>query len=112
MRERFRVTYDTVSPESAEHGDIAASGYASPGGWKHDDPVSLTLRDAIGVCGFYPNARSAGSGGFENSGSWWTTIDPDQDYRTGEETRYSIHPPENITASSYGRITRYLTGRS
>lgn len=114
-RERFRVTFDVVTPESAEHGDTADNGFAAPGGWKFsaDDPGphEMTLREAISTCGFYPAARSAGMGGFEDSGSWFSTIDADQNYRTGEETRYSLHPPENITPSSYGRLRRYLTGR-
>jgi len=113
---RFRVTYDIVTPESAEAGDYAESGFAHPGGWKFPatdpGPHEITLREAIGVCGYYPPAATPGSGGFENSGSWWTTIDANQNYRTGEATSYSIHPPRNITRASYRRITRYLTGRT
>jgi hypothetical protein len=112
---RFRVTYDVVSPESAEQGDTCDSGFAHPRGWKFPandpGPHEMTLREAIEVCGFYPRARAAGMGGFEDSGSWFSTIDPDQNYQTGEDTRYSIHPPKNITAASYRRLARYLTGR-
>lgn len=115
MAARFRVTYDVVTPESAEHGDTADAGFAHPGGWRYpaDDPGphELTLREAIETCGFYPRARRAGMGGFENSGSWFSTIDPDQNYSTGEETRYSIHPPRTISPASYARLRRYLTGR-
>jgi len=103
---KFRVTYEIVTPESAEDGEAAESGYASPGGWKHDDPADLTLREAIRVCGFY-----RGGGGFEDCGSWFVTIDADEDYRTGEHTTYSVHPPDSITPSSYRRL-RYLTGRA
>jgi hypothetical protein len=109
----FRVTYDVVSPESAEHGDTCDNGFAAPGGWKFpvDDPGphEMTLREAIETCGFYPRAK--GISGFENCGRWFSTIDPDQNYQTGEDTRYAIHPPRNITASSYKRLSRYLTGK-
>jgi hypothetical protein len=109
MINRFRVTFDVATPESAEHGDVADSGFAHPGGWKYpvDDPGphEMTLREAINACGF------CGGGGFEDSGSWFTTADPDVDYRTGEDTSYSIHPPRAITPSSYARIRRLLTGK-
>jgi hypothetical protein len=102
---RFRVTYDITTPESAEQGDYAESGFAHPGGWKYPatdpGPHEMTLREAI---------RTAG-GGFEDCGRWWSTTDPSQNYRTGEDTYYSIHPPRDITPASYRRITRLLTGK-
>ena len=105
----FRVTYDVVTPESAENGDYADSGFAAPGGWKFaaDDPGphEMTLREALDTCGMH------GGGGFEDSGRWFSTVDPDVNYSTGEDTRYSIHPPRNITPASYARLRRYLTGR-
>jgi hypothetical protein len=110
---RFRVTYDITTPESAEQGDLADSGFAHPGGWKFpaDDPGphEMTLREAIEACGLYPSRR--GGLGFEDCGRWFATVDADQDYRTGEDTRYAIHPPRTITRASYRRLRRYLTGR-
>ena len=112
-RERFYVTYDVVTPESAEYGDTAEYGFASPGGWRTADrPEPVTLREAIKTCGLYPWRYDPTIGPFEDSGTWFTTIDADQDFRTGEHTTYSIHPPRDITLSSYNRICRYLTGRS
>ena len=118
-RPRFRVTYETISPESAEHGDAAEHGYCTPRGWQFPidylpdgtltiggAPASpeeyaeldLDLKEAIGITG----------SGLEDSGSWLSTVDGDQDYRTGEETRYSLHPPDTITAASYRRLKRAL----
>ncbi len=31
----FTMTYDKVTPESAEHGDTAENGWCLPGGWRH-----------------------------------------------------------------------------
>lgn len=103
IRARFRVTFETITPESVENGDTADSGFIYEDG--------TNLREAIRACGFYPHARVPGHGLFEDSGSWFSTIDADQNYRTGEETRYAIHPPRGITRASYGRLRRYLTGR-
>ena len=108
MAARFTVTYDIVTPESAEDGDVAEAGWAAPGGWKFDvddtGPHALSLREALDTAGGY-------RGGFYDSGRWFDKIDSDTDYRTGAETRYSLHPPENITPASYARLRRYLTGR-
>jgi hypothetical protein len=107
---RFSVTYDVVTPESVVDGDVAEPGFASPGGWKHSDRARMSLREAISAAGFRHYSRKYGAG-FEDGGRAWYTVDPDVDYRTGEDTRYAIHPPENITASSYRRVTRILCGR-
>ena len=99
----FRVTYDIVTPESAEQGDTAESGFYSRGGWKHDDPSDWTLREVV---------SEFGRGAFEDGGSWFYTVDPRVDYRTGEDTSFAVHPPRTITAASYARIKRMLCGRS
>jgi hypothetical protein len=111
-RDRFSVTYEITTPESAEAGDAAEAGFASSGGWKHDDRALMDLRSAISNCGYYPRAARPGCGGFEDCGRWFATLDADQNYRTGEETRYALHPPADITPASYARLRRYLTGRS
>jgi hypothetical protein len=96
---RFFVTFETVTPESAEHGDAESRGYAMPGGWHFDesDGAELSLSEAIGMLSCA-----------EDCGAWWQETDGRIDYKTGAETRYSLHPPRNITAASYRRITRLL----
>jgi len=103
----FLITYETVTPESAEHGDAAERGYVQSGGWLHKledvdmtrDGAALTfdLRGALRVMGCC-----------EDSGSWFTEADGRQDYRTGSETRYGLHPPRGITGASYSRVRRLL----
>jgi hypothetical protein len=105
---RFSVTYDVVTEDSARDGDVAESGFASPGGWKHDDRSLLTLREAIAATGRYYSRHGCG---FEDGGCAFYTSDSDTNYRTGEDTSYAIHPPRTITASSYRRVSRILTGR-
>jgi hypothetical protein len=94
----FRVTYDVVTEESAEHGDFAESGFYSRGGWKHSDSSEWTLRDIVREF----RARC------EDSGRWFSTANDEIDYHTGEQTQYSIHPHDGITAASYKRLARIL----
>ena len=106
MRPQFHVTYEIVTPESAEHGDAAERGYATPGGWQFElssmtpadvEACALDLRSAVNMVGCV-----------EDSGNWFSELDGRQDYRTGAETLFYLHPPRNITGSSYGRIKRLL----
>jgi hypothetical protein len=87
---KFNVTYEIVTPESAENGDFEETGF---------ELKDATLREAVGIVG----RRSC-----EDSGRWFTQADGSTDYRTGANTRYSLHPPDSITASSYARLRRIL----
>lgn len=107
----MRITYEIVTQESAEHGDAAERGYVEPrfqlrvpieevmgneGEWT-DESLDWTLREA---------EQYLGRNGMEDSGSWFNGLDPDRDYETGAETYESLHPPRNVTASSYARLAR------
>jgi len=101
---KFTVTYEVVTPESAADGEASESGFADTGGWKYQEPASLTLKECLTIA----------QGGFEASqsaigrGTWFTTVDADFDYATGAATTYSIHPPRNCTLASLRRIARVL----
>lgn len=104
---KFLITYEIVTPESAEHGDVAEHGYVPPVGYKFPidavdmdrdrDALSFDLRAAVNMIGCV-----------ENAGRWFVEVDGRVNYQNGAETRYSLHPPENITLSSYGRLCRLL----
>jgi hypothetical protein len=101
---KFHVTFEVVTPESAEHGDAESRGYVYAGGWEDDlslvdDPnlYAMDLRNALRLMG-----------GCEDCGTWFTEHDGRVNYRTGAETRYSLHPPQNITGASYRRVARLL----
>jgi len=100
----FHVTYDIVTPESAEHGDFAESGFLDAMGsriealfGKLTPGVDLSLRQALNLC--CPN---------EDSGSWFTESDGRADYQTGANERRALHPPRNISPASYRRLARLL----
>jgi hypothetical protein len=102
MPKYFRVTYNIVTPESAEQGDFAECGFVLPGGWHTsadtDDETCMTLREAMNLCS--PQSNS-GAG-------CWMEEDSRTDYHTSAEERRSIHPPRDITAASYARVTKLL----
>jgi hypothetical protein len=108
MKNRFAVTYEIVTPESAEHGDVEEHGYVLPGGWRYDiDTVladkegeyRMTLREAIGLVGcleYTSNARC------------YAEADGTCDYIDGSHERKALHLPENITPASRRRVDRIL----
>ena len=103
---KFLITYEIVTPESAEHGDAAERGYVSAG-FKFPLEIVDMARDR-NVLSFDLRSAVNQLGGVENAGRWFVEVDGRINYQTGAETRYSLHPPENITPSSYGRLCRLL----
>lgn len=101
MGARFRVTYEIVTPESAEEGEFAETGFMLPGEWTlsldeaKTECVDMDLRDAMRLA--YPD---------EDCGRWFSESDGREDYQTGARETRSIHPPGNITAASYRRLRR------
>lgn len=98
MKALWRITYDIVTPESAEDGDTAESGFISDG---------ETLRDAISDL-FSGRTSAADSGqGIENSSRWFSYYHG-MEFETGAYETRALHPPEGITPASYGRLARLL----
>lgn len=114
MRPVFHVTYEIVTHESAQHADAAERGFVladrthvelephvcGPAAGAVKDQCRLTLREACELVGLV-----------EDSGNWFTEIDGTKHYGTGDETTQSLHPPDKITAASYGRLRRLLKVR-
>lgn len=117
MRKMFHVTYDIVTPESAEHGEAAEMGFVLPGNWHIElaaavcgepagrvkDDCAISLREAIALvsCCF-----DSGSDGFT-----YYEADCRENYRDGSEERRALHLPRNATAASAARVSRLLNGR-
>jgi hypothetical protein len=104
-RPQFRVTYDIVTPESAEDGEAAESGYVEPGAWHYavgkESPEGMSLREARGLCGC-----------MEDSGRWFSEVDGTPDYEDGSHEYRALHPPANVTRASYRRLARILGVRT
>lgn len=109
-------TYDTVTPESAEDGDFADHGFYEPGGWFYSVAESgyTPEKDSTRPWKIGELKRAIESARdlriYEDSGSWWSSVDPDTDYSTGEDTRYSLHVG-GVTPATYRRISRALAGK-
>jgi hypothetical protein len=115
----YTITYDKVTPESAEDGDVSEHGFYLPGGYEYPipdgcvgaeftawreatGPFDLPLETdedtgvvdaAIAILREYgcdePSCRGGGFNG--DTFVWYSETDPDVDYRTGEETRKAVH---------------------
>lgn len=85
---RFNVTYELVTPESAEHGDAAERGFICEG---------VRLSEAF---------EAMGRAATEDSGRWISNHEYGHCYETGAEETRAIHPPRNLTESSYRRLCR------
>lgn len=110
----MRITYEVVTPESAEHGDAEERGFIAPGLFNLKVPVEESLNEEDWPKGsldwdLQAAARYLGTGCMEDSGRWFTTTDPERDFRTGAETTYSLHP-DGVTPSSYARLKRVFCG--
>jgi len=103
----FSVTYEIVTPESAEDGDAAERGFVE----RH-----CSLRDAIDAV---QSTRTSRVGGVEciECDSWptvdprWITVYNGMEYETGAQESRSLHIPASVTASSARRIARLVGAR-
>lgn len=76
---RIKVTYEVITPESAEDGDVAERG------WDDEEGTPHTLREAVKLMrGCEPSSSEFHVG-------VWYTAEGDTDYRTGAERRQSFH---------------------
>jgi hypothetical protein len=109
MPKFFKVTYERITHKSAMRAAVAERGYIHPDGrhlpltnprsfWiNHSRELTMRLRDALMLVDVQ-----------QDCGRWWQQVDGDRDYQTGEVERRALHPPHNITHSSYARVTRLL----
>ena len=100
----FNITYEIVTPESAEHGDAEERGF-------HLE--NLSFGEAMA------EIRSLGLRGAHcEADSCPVTIDcpprsfyfpeADTDHQTGATTSYAVHLPRHVTPASRMRIARLL----
>jgi len=99
--------YQTVTPESAEHGDFDSHGFITPGMWKFDiDDYEMNEWVPGLLSEFIAFAQSLGITSNPDA-EWFYSVDPDINYQTGEETTYSMHIA-GVTPSTYNRIAKLL----
>lgn len=124
----FAFTYDVVTPESAENGDTDDHGFFVDG-CKYsmmdedirrdivkDDPDSYRSKWQPGVLEeVITQARLHGiceaSDSDIGTGTWFSSIDPDCNFVTGEDTTYALHV-DGVTRATMKRIHRLLNDHS
>ncbi len=99
MSRKFSVTYEIVTYESAEDGEAAEQGYIVQ---------DVGLREAIGELNGAAVQPSCYPFDPSYSYVWFSTVDADIDYRTGESEYRSLHLPATLTSSTRLRIARLL----
>jgi len=93
---KFNVTYEIVTPESAEHGDADERGF-------YLQNVSLSEAiDALEHCHVEADCCPV------SSPRWFTAYNVSEDYITGGIESRSLHLPDSITESSRMRIARLI----
>ena len=96
-------TFQTVTEESAQHGDFDSHGFITPGYWKYDvddyDRNQWNPGDLSGLINF------ANELGIYSDGDNFYSVDPDINYATGESTTYGMH----ITGCSGATLNRIHT---
>jgi hypothetical protein len=114
----FKITFEIITPESAEQGDVEESGWIDEEGTSMD-PDKWDLEDgktAVDLAVKFLQDNTGG-GGLEASTSgalsdhdWWTSYQWSNDYNTGEEENRSFHP-YGFTEQELNEINRRLSGK-
>jgi hypothetical protein len=99
----FNVTYDIVTPESAEQGDYDECGFIAEG---------ISLRDAIALVAETRTNRVSGVESIECDSSSgpprWVTVFNGMEYETGACESRSLHIPPSVSPATACRIARLL----
>jgi len=121
-RGTFRVTYETITEESAEIGDAAERGYLSWQGTPEDD-YAQSVWDLRDLTDKLAGCWAEGDGATIFATPRWLNLDPGADFwlspfwrdLAGDDAlgvSVSVHRPDWITDSSWLRVCRLLGWRS
>lgn len=105
---RFNVTYEIVTPESAEHGDAESRGFVAEGVGLREALELATCGDRADHARGYHIEADCCPVSLNSPPRWLTFYKVRQDFRTGAEESRAVHMPDGITAASAMRIARYV----
>ena len=117
-RPLYRVTFETVTPESAEHGDAETRGFIDPAGDRipladcladlkrpGPDPLGMGLRDALELFNDNPGGlESVDPSDSDTGAARWITAT--YNHGGGYSESISIHFPEQATRAQRARLCR------
>lgn len=100
----FNVTYEIVTPESAEDGEVEECGF---------EAENVSLRDALDVVQQTRTNLCDGVEAIEPSDSdvrraRWITVYNGMEFETGARESRSLHIPDSVTGASRVRIARIM----
>lgn len=101
MENTIKIYFQTVSPESAKNSDYESMG-------EHDFIQVETIEEALNVIENYGYLEPSSSNFHQNI--WYTTIDPERCYKTGNETYYTIHF-DNFSENDQLELYNVITGK-
>lgn len=93
----FHVTYEIITDESAEAGDVAESGFEAEG---------ITLREAYDILRWTGGYCEASDSSFCLGPYSWLSFYCEPDPYTGETKNYALHFPRNLTNATRRRIAK------
>ena len=96
----IKVYFQTVSPESAENGDFSAMG-------EHDFREVESIEDALEFIKEFGYLEPSSSE--FHSEIWYTTTDSVENYKTGDQTNYTIHL-ENFSDLEQRQVYKSIIG--
>ncbi len=105
MAREFSVSFEIVTPESAENGEAEDSGFELESG---------SLREAVETLF---GTRTSGVGGVEyiepdcsdTTQARWLTVANGMEFRTGARESRSLHFPNTMTPASRARLCALLS---
>ena len=110
-RPRFAITFDTVTEDSATHGESARRGFLPASGEIPDRsnqrkrPALFTLKQAVEILRNHGDRFEADSAPCTVA-RWVTATPPDAVWQeTGEVTQLSLHLPGDLSPASARRVT-------
>lgn len=102
----FAVTYEIVTPESAEQGDVAERGYITEGSCLYDARQDVSHTRTAWVDGVM--AVETDISPMAGQRVRWVTVINGCEFETGAQESRSLHIPESVTPASSRRIARLL----
>ena len=106
------VYYQTVTEESAEHGDYDSEGFyeeyiVEPDKFEADEGQTAAT---LAVKFINHHGAIEPSSSHFHKGIWYTSIDPKENYQTGEKMYFTFHP-ENFSEFEEAKIHQMLMGK-
>ena len=95
----FDITFETISPESAENVDFEETGFLHEG---------LSFREAMDVLRWASGCHVEADCYPVRNPRWFTFYNAEENFATGSITNYALHIPEHITEASRRRIAKLV----